>query len=545
MAKTEIYQIFYSPESRAELDAGFIPLDNLSNERPDWREYWPIRRFLLGRTLEAQTYYGFFSAKFGAKTGLDSARVRDLIDSHGAEADVIAFSPFFDHAALFTNIIEQAVACHGFPDTFRQCAQLIAPQFSPERTVMTSLDTIFSNFFVARREFWTEWLRHGERLFEIAEDGSTPLAQALNTVVPYAVPKSTDGQTVSRHDVPDVPAKVFIIERLASLLLWSDRRWRVKSFSYPTLSGTVKHPDLLVLDALKIAYVQSGAEPYLETFRKLCAGTASRYLVSPGQPRITPSADGAAAGPAGTSSRPPAAEPRGAAPEKIRIVCATRKSRENFQTQTALGRSLSLRPPTGVELRLFDANREGLPHVYNIALDESRDNPAILLFVHDDVYLADFFWAERLREGLGRFDIVGVIGNRRRAARQPSWFFSAFDCARDVLTRDDRDNFSGSIGYGPGCQPEVVNAFGASGQEVKLLDGLFFAARSARLRETSVRFDDRFQFHLYDLDFCRQAERAGLAMGTWPISVIHGSKGSFGGAEWHRGYERYIQKWGD
>ncbi|HET9106551.1 MAG TPA: glycosyltransferase [Steroidobacteraceae bacterium] len=545
MAKTEIYQIFYSPESRAGLDAGFIPLDNLSNERPDWREYWPIRRFLLGRTLEADTYYGFFSAKFGAKTGLDSARVHNLIDSHGADADVVAFSPFFDHAALFTNIIEQAVACHGFPDTFRQCAQLIAPQFKPERSVMTSLDTIFSNFFVARREFWTEWLRQGERLFEIAEDGSTPLARALNTIVPYAVPKSTDGQTVSRHNVPGVPAKVFMIERLASLLLWSHRRWRVKSFSYPTLSGTVKYPDLLVLDALKIAYVQSGAEPYLETFRRLCAGAASRYLISPGQPLATPCPDVAVAAAAGASSGPPAAEPRGAAPEKIRIVCATRKSHEEFATQTALGRSLSLSAPAGVELRLFAANREGLPHVYNIALDESRNSPAILLFVHDDVYLGDFFWAERLREGLDRFDIVGVVGNRRRAPRQPSWFFSAFDCARDILTRDNRENFSGSVGYGPGCQPEGIDAFGPSGQKVKLLDGLFLAARSSRLWEKSVRFDDRFQFHLYDLDFCRQAERAGLAMGTWPISVIHGSKGSFGGEDWHRSYARYVDKWGD
>ena len=42
----EIYQIFYNESTQKSNDPGFLPLDNLSNERPDWSEYWPIRRFL-------------------------------------------------------------------------------------------------------------------------------------------------------------------------------------------------------------------------------------------------------------------------------------------------------------------------------------------------------------------------------------------------------------------------------------------------------------------------------------------------------------------
>jgi hypothetical protein len=33
---------------------------------------------------------------------------------------------------------------------------------------------------------------------------------------------------------------------------------------------------------------------------------------------------------------------------------------------------------------------------------------------------------------------------------------------------------------------------------------------------SGVRFDPAFSFHLYHLDFCRSAERAGLAIGIWP-----------------------------
>jgi hypothetical protein len=315
MAKAEIYQIFYSPESRAKLDPGFLPLDNSANERPDWREYWPIRRFLLNHALEADTHYGFLSAKFGAKTGFDAATVQGLIERHGAGADVVAFSPFFEHIALFLNVIEQGIACHGLPDTFSQCAQLIAPQFRVDQSVMTSADTIYSNFFVARREFWAEWLRQAERLFAIAEEGSTPLAQALNAVVPYLVQKVNampgsggNGQAaVTMRTVPGVPAKVFVIERLASLLLWSDRRWRVLSFSgpFPTTS-----PDLVVLDALKIAYAQSGGEPYLETFRRLRPGMLSRHVpvatLTPAGPAATATVTaGSVCAPTASSPRPP------------------------------------------------------------------------------------------------------------------------------------------------------------------------------------------------------------------------------------------------
>lgn len=553
MANAEIYQIFYSDETRGQLDRGFIPLDNLSNERPDWREYWPMRRYLLNHSLQPDTYYGFFSSKFGAKTGLDSAAVHDLIATRGSGADVIGFSPYFDHKALYLNVIEQAINFHGLSDTFTQCASLIAPEFQVHRSVMTSVNAIFCNFLVAKPEFWREWLRHAERLFEIAEAGSTPLGQALSSPVPYVVgtfdgSDATAHPSVIRRSIDGVHAKVFVIERLASLLLWSDRRWRARSFSPESpRSSTARIPDYRVLDALKMAYTQTGDEPYLEIFRILRPRIAERQGQTLLQPATesapTVTATPATAAPPSPPPDPPAAA--GTAIEKIRIVCASRKSREEFPIHTALGQSLTLRVPPAVEVRLFPSNSRGLPQLYNTAIEESRADPAILLFVHDDVYLGDAFWADRLREALSRFDVVGIAGNRRRSARQPSWYFSAIDLAADVFTHDSLENLSGTICHGHGGVPERIDRFGPSAQDVKLLDGVFMAARSATLGNKSLRFDDRFEFHFYDMDFCRQAERAGLTLGTWPISITHGSTGSFAGDAWHRGYERYIEKWGE
>ena len=225
---------------------------------------------------------------------------------------------------------------------------------------------------------------------------------------------------------------------------------------------------------------------------------------------------------------------------KVRIVCATRANRDGFQSSTGLGKTLSVHRPADVELRLFAGNTAGLPSVYNIAIEESTEDPAILLFIHDDVYLCDFHWTTTLNDALEQFAIVGVAGNRRRVARQPAWCF-----LDERFTRDRRENLSGTVGHGRGFPAERIDTYGPSRQPVSLLDGVMLAVKSETLHAKALRFDEQFDFHFYDLDFCRQAERAGISMGTCAVSLIHESKGNFGGEGWRWGYERYLEKWGD
>jgi hypothetical protein len=90
---------------------------------------------------------------------------------------------------------------------------------------------------------------------------------------------------------------------------------------------------------------------------------------------------------------------------------------------------------------------------------------------------------------------------------------------------DDSGNLSGSVAHGTGFPPTVLNRFGPPGKAVKLLDGFFLAVRSETLLSKGIRFDESFDFHFYDMDFCRQAEQHGLRMGTWTLSAIHESGG--------------------
>jgi len=222
----------------------------------------------------------------------------------------------------------------------------------------------------------------------------------------------------------------------------------------------------------------------------------------------------------------------------LRIVTATREPEERFATHTALGRSLAL-ICQHADLRLFPSNSLGLPIVYNIAIREAAYDPAILVFVHDDVEIIDYFWQDHIRAGVVAFDLIGLAGNTRRVPNQHSW--AIIDCD-DYQAGRDVPYLSGTIGHDDeyGRYP---NVFGPSHKEVKLLDGVMLACQSNTLLSAGLRFDERFDFHFYDLDMCRQFEAKGLHIGTWGVSMVHSSRGAFCSPEWQANRDRYFAKW--
>lgn len=223
----------------------------------------------------------------------------------------------------------------------------------------------------------------------------------------------------------------------------------------------------------------------------------------------------------------------------IEIISATRLSETDFWNTSALGISLRrLAHDSRLIPRLAFTNQHGLPDIFNARIS-AVDNHDLLVFTHDDVWIDDYFLADRVIEGLQAFDIIGVAGNRRRVRHQPAWAF-----VDNRFTWDHKVNLSGSVAHG--THPfGPISFFGAIPAECELLDGVFLAARKSTLAAYGVRFDPRFDFHFYDLDFCRSARQHGLRLGTWPICLTHQSGGAFGTEPWIQRYRLYIEKWGD
>src|ERR1700693_511735 len=148
MHALHIYQILSHYTSPRELDPGFEVLDNSANERPDWYEYWPIRKFLLNEKLDENAFYGFLSPKFKLKTNLSAADVRDFIQKADSAADLALFSPSIHNSAFFLNVFMHGNAEH--PGLLQVANEFFARIHHPlplEDLVSDSRNTVHSNYF--------------------------------------------------------------------------------------------------------------------------------------------------------------------------------------------------------------------------------------------------------------------------------------------------------------------------------------------------------------------------------------------------------------
>ncbi len=253
-----VYQIFHSEETRRKTSPGFILIDNSLNQRPDWGEYWPMRWFIREASLEPDCWYGFLPPRFGEQTGMTADHVRAVIEQAPWDSDVILLATDFARSAANWSVIEQGEI--QYPGFAKVCDLLMAKlgfSVPPSMIVNSSRDAIYDNYFVAKPGFWRVWFQVAEALFEIAENDRTELGDVL---------RSECGEPNSRTNV-----KTLIIERIASYLLATDKRWKVHSGNLPSYP----HHDppsnellqrLYVLDALKYAFATHGVEDYRDAF---------------------------------------------------------------------------------------------------------------------------------------------------------------------------------------------------------------------------------------------------------------------------------------
>ena len=255
-----LHQIAYSPQTLAAVEPGYAALDNLANPRPDWFEYWPISRYLLNQPLDDDAFYGFFSPKFGAKTGLAHADVIRIVRNAAPNADVVLFSPQPDMGAFFLNVFEQGELFDpGLIDALEAFLGHIGRPTALRPLVMDSRQVVFSNYFVARPAFWRAWLELCELFFDVCEGPPGALREAL--INPTSYPGA-------------VQRKVFLLERLASLLLTVQPIWRTHAadpYAFGWSGSALReHPHEAILsDALKLAYRVQPFPEYLQAFARV------------------------------------------------------------------------------------------------------------------------------------------------------------------------------------------------------------------------------------------------------------------------------------
>ena len=255
MCAAHVYQILNHYTPREDLDPGFEVLDNSSNERPDWYEYWPIRNFLVREPLDESGFYGFLSPKFRLKTNLTAAQVEDFLAHAAPGTDVCLFSPSIHNAAYFLNVFEHGESEHpGLKAVATRFFERIGRPCNLDELVSDSRNTVHANYFIAKPRFWRAWLEVNERLFAIAEAREDALGRELSAPTDYR------GRT-------DVQMKIFVMERIATWLLTRDAAFKAEVRDpFAARSRIYKLPVAVVCDALKIAYSTQGRGQYKDVF---------------------------------------------------------------------------------------------------------------------------------------------------------------------------------------------------------------------------------------------------------------------------------------
>lgn len=265
MANLFIHQIYYNEETRFGLDAGFIPLDNMSNARPDWYEFWPIRQYLHAHLeqMNEDDLYGFFSPKFGRKLGLTSSDVIGFVQQKfRADVDAFIFSPCWDQAAFFRNVFEQGNYWHaGLLDMSTEFFKRIGQPVDLHQLITHSQNTAFCNYTIAKPKFWREWLALGEQFFQMVEAGEDDFARSFSDNTYY----------IGGYKYP---MKTFVQERLATYIL-ATGGYAIEAFDTFSLPASMPMADneyclnLLACDAYKQVYVQTGQPTFAGAYQCL------------------------------------------------------------------------------------------------------------------------------------------------------------------------------------------------------------------------------------------------------------------------------------
>lgn len=200
---TKIFQIYYKPELKIHLEPEFTPLDNTDNPHPELREWDVWNRNHEGILDENLDLWGFVSWKFKEKTNLSGKQAMDWIAANPGY-DVYLLNPCIINEAVFANSWEQGDIHH---PNISQIGNKFLDKLGYEDIDVKSMildrnKTVFANYVVGNRDFWTCFMDFSRKLFSVAEKDPVFKHQVFG-----------EGLSNYAHD-KSLPNFTFLIERL-------------------------------------------------------------------------------------------------------------------------------------------------------------------------------------------------------------------------------------------------------------------------------------------------------------------------------------------
>jgi len=178
----------------------------------------------------------------------------------------------------------------------------------------------------------------------------------------------------------------------------------------------------------------------------------------------------------------------------------------------------------------------GLCEYYNSIIEnEENDKYDAVICCHHDISLRYANFQTGVTDALKLYDVVGVAGGRApKVIEKNLWHWMT-----------SREEYRGIAAHGDSIHNMFVTNFGATPSRVTVLDGVFLAFNTRKIRKTKARFDEKFMWHHYDIDFSLTCNENKLKLGVWPILIYHQSPGlrDMNNEHWNKSNEYFRNKW--
>lgn len=178
--------------------------------------------------------------------------------------------------------------------------------------------------------------------------------------------------------------------------------------------------------------------------------------------------------------------------------------------------------------KIIAIEANGICKAYNLIREEfNREKDAeILVLMHDDMYILDDQWVEKLRlhfKITPSSGIAGIAGAKE--IRSLEWWTSPQT-------------------FGQLHESRGFLSLGERRSEVDAIDGCFMALTASATRTTSFDEETFFHFHGYDIDYCLSAKSNNIKTHVLPLEAFHATKGGYGDVEaFKTANYNFIQKW--
>ena len=182
----KIFQICFEPRQMELVEYPLIPFDNIANEKPELREYWSFLKAKENGSTEGLDAWGFLGPRWEAKLKYGADKIKYEIDSN-PDNDVWIFNHARAVNALTYNVWEQGEFFHkGLRQVAEEALTIAGFNNSAINAFMTEYNTCYCSYFVARKEFWEDYIDFLSRIIVALDNLSEETKEIYNSSANYA-----------------------------------------------------------------------------------------------------------------------------------------------------------------------------------------------------------------------------------------------------------------------------------------------------------------------------------------------------------------------